>query len=114
MKSAAWKRKIIEQMKESGTYREQFDLPISDLATLLELRDAALQQYVTDGSAPIFTHESDRGAQNPKINPALLLWHELEKTAIGLYKDLGLNPRSLKSIDENSLTQWQPLTVPKE
>lgn len=110
MKADAWKKRIISQMEGSGIYRESFNMVVNDLATVLELRDAALQQYRTEGSIPVYVHTSDRGAENPRQNPSLLLWLELQKTAIGLYKDMGLSPRSLKSIDEASMEQWEPLT----
>lgn len=85
---------------EIDTYHESFDSVIETLADILEKRDQAADAY--DGN-PIITHTNSHGEANGMKNPALMLWDELNKTALAYWRDLGLTPKGLKAIDEQAM-----------
>ena len=98
MKRGAWKNKITQACKEAGTYQECFDLAIKSLAEILEKRDAALEAYKESGAEPVIVHTNKGGATNMVKNPALVLWDDLNKSALAYWRDLGLTPAGLKKI----------------
>lgn len=103
MKANTWKNKIISAAKAAGTYEPCFDEPIKTLACILERRDEAEAQYMESGGKPIIEYTNARGATNGAKNPALVLWDELNKSALAYWRDLGLTPAGLKKINENLL-----------
>lgn len=103
MKKATWKNKIKRACEEAGTYRPCFDQVIDTLAGILEKRDDAEEIYVRLGSQPIVKHTNKFGATNVTKNPALILWDDLNKSALSYWRDLGLTPAGLKKIDEAAL-----------
>ena len=105
MIEAEWRRKIVEQMKKVGTYRDAFDHGIDALAKTLEIRDAVFDEYVSTGAHPTIKKTSDRGAVNKGINPLLRAWRELNGDALAYWRDLGLTPAGLKRIDEKAMKQ---------
>ena len=103
MKKATWRKKIKEYCEMAGTYRPFFDSIIDTLAEILEKRDEAGEQYKKAGSRPIVEYTNKGGATNPTKNPALVLWDDLNKSALAYWRDLGLTPAGLKKIDESAL-----------
>lgn len=97
-KKGAWKKKITKACESAGTYEPYFDEAIKALAEVLEKRDAAEQEYKGLGSKPIIEHTNKSGATNLTKNPALVLWDELNKTALSYWRDLGLTPSGYKKI----------------
>lgn len=98
MKSSTWKSRIKKACKEAGTYEPCFDNVIKTLAEILEKRDEAAEQYAALGSQPIISYTNKGGATNPTKNPALVLWDDLNKSALAYWRDLGLTPAGLKKI----------------
>ena len=103
MKKATWKKRIEEQMKLAGTYREHFVPVIDALAAILEERDRTREAFIAGGSEPLVEVVSDRGAVNMRKNPLLELWIALNKDALTYWRDLGLTPAGLKKIDETAM-----------
>lgn len=95
-----WRRKIKQACIETGTYKKAFDSVIDTLAEILEKRDQTLAVY---NGEPIILHTNSHGETNGMKNPALMLWDELNKTALTYWRDLGLTPKGLKAIDEQAL-----------
>lgn len=100
MRKGAWKKRIKNACELAGTYRPFFDETIETLATILEKRDEAQKAYKDSGSLPIVTHTNKAGATNYIKNPALVLWDDLNKSALAYWRDFGLTPAGLKKIDE--------------
>lgn len=99
-----YKKKIKDACIEAGTYRPFFDSSISVLAEILDKRDQALRQYETEfDSQPVITYTNKAGATNPVKNPALVMWNDLNSTALTYWRELGLTPAGLKKIDEQSM-----------
>lgn len=100
MTKQKWKSRIKKACVEVETYKKSFDGVIDALADILEKRDQALEQY--DGN-PIISHTNSHGETNRMKSPALMLWDELNKTALSYWRDLGLTPKGLKAINEEAM-----------
>ena len=103
MTKLGWKKLIIQKMNVAGTYDEVFDPVIETLVDILVEGDRLYKQYTKEGSHPLVTVVSDRGAENQRKNPLLSSWQELNRDALAYWRDLGLTPAGLKKIDENAL-----------
>ncbi|MCI8374850.1 MAG: P27 family phage terminase small subunit [Lachnospiraceae bacterium] len=103
MKKSSWVKKIKKACEEAGTYRPYFDHTILTLAEILEKRDDAAQAYKDYGSIPLIEYTNKGGATNLVKNPAIILWDDLNKSALAYWRDLGLTPAGLKKIDEKAM-----------
>lgn len=113
MKKGAWKNRIIQACKSAGTYEECFDHVIVTLAEILEKRDEAAKAYKESGSQPIVNYTNKGGATNQTKNPALVLWDELNKSALAYWRDLGLTPAGLKKIKGDAAEEKQESALAK-
>lgn len=95
MTSKQWNNKIKRAMKENEIYRKTFDNTIKILSEILAERDAVMEKY--DG-VPVIMHTNSHGATNPVKNQHLVMWNELNKTALSYIKELGLTPAGLKKL----------------
>lgn len=98
MKRGAWKNRIMKACRQAGTYEPYFDQTIKVLAEILEKRDEAEEEYKRLGSMPVIKHTNKAGKTNIVKNPALVVWDELNKSALAYWRDLGLTPAGLKKI----------------
>jgi hypothetical protein len=103
LKKESWKRKIIDSCRQAGTYQPCFDTVIDTLALILERRDDANEQFVKSGGKPVIAYTNKGGATNPAKHPALIVWDDLNKTALQYWRDLGLTPSGLKRINEQAM-----------
>lgn len=98
MTAAAWKRKIQEQIKAVGTYRPAFASVIDALSKILEQRDRAYEQFLSEGGAFCIVTQTGK-----KKNPLMQTWTDLNTLALSYWRDLGLTPSGLKKIDEAAM-----------
>lgn len=105
MEKKKWKTKIKSACKKAGTYQPFFDSVIESLAGILEKRDEAEEEYLKMGASPIIEYTNKGGSTNPTKNPALVLWDELNKSALAYWRDLGLTPAGLKKLNEDGLKE---------
>lgn len=98
MKKGAWKNRIVKACKEAGTYEPYFDQTIKVLAEILEKRDEAEAEYQRLDRMPVIKHTNKAGATNITKNPALVIWDDLNKSALAYWRDLGLTPAGLRKI----------------
>lgn len=105
MKKETWRGKIRKACTEAGTYRPFFDPVIDTLAAILEKRDEVEKAYREGGEGPIVTYINKAGAANKTKNPAIVLWDDLNKSAVLYWRDLGLTPAGLKKIDESAMAK---------
>lgn len=103
MKRGAWKRKIREACEGAGTYRTYFEDVIDTLARILEERDEAWKLFKDSGGQTIVAHTNKGGSTYLEKNPALVIVDDLNRTALTYWRDLGLTPKGLKSIDEKAM-----------
>lgn len=118
MKRKQWKKTIIDQMKKIDTdYIASFETTINVLSEILEERDNVYEAYQADGSRPVIIFKTDRGQENPKPNPLLKQWEDLNTSALHYLRELGITPAGLRKlqgqipkrseIDTSWLTQLQ-------
>lgn len=93
-----WKKLITESCKAAGTYMEWCDSVIDSLAEILMLRDEAGDQYKKLGGQPIVKYTNKGGNTNPTKNPTLVMWNDLNSSALAYWRELGLTPSSYKKM----------------
>jgi hypothetical protein len=93
-----WKAQIESQIKVDPTYIPSFKTSIIILSEILEERDRVHEEYMNSGAHPVIEFTSDRGAKNPKPNPLLRQWNELNTTALAYMRDLGITPAGLRKL----------------
>ena len=103
MKKEAWKKRIKKACQEAGTYRDYFDSIITSLAEILETRDQVGKYYKDSGALPIVERTNKGGYTNVEKNPVLVVYDDMNNTAMTYWKELGLTPKSLKVIDEKAM-----------
>ena len=103
MDAKKWKTKITSQCKEVGTFRNAFFPAIETLAQVLAQRDATREEFEESGGASVIEYTNKFGATNYTKNPLLVLWDDLNRSALSYWRDLGLTPAGLKKIDEAAL-----------
>lgn len=94
-----WKRKIKQACEEAGTYQPFFDNVINTLASIMEIRDATVEQYAASGGNPVVAHTNKGGHTNIVKNPALAIINEQNQQALAYWRDLGLTPAGFKRLD---------------
>lgn len=105
MKKDEWKKKIIKDSEEAGTYRPFFDSVIDTLAGIMETRDNAQEQYDLSGGQTIVTHTNKGGATNIVKNPALVVLMDCNAQALSYWRDLGLTPAGLKKLNAEAIKE---------
>lgn len=98
MTKAAWKKKIKTDCIAAGTYEAWCDSIIDTLASILEKRDTAEEQFKQYKSLPVITHTNKAGAVNPVKNPILVIWNDLNTSALQYWRDLGLTPSAFRKL----------------
>lgn len=100
MTAKNWKKRIVENAKSIGTYRDEFDDTITMLSEILDRRDKIKKQFTDEGEIFLVKKVSDRGAVNYSKNPLLTTLENCEAQALTFWREIGLTPRGLKQIDE--------------
>ena len=98
MDKSKWKKRITKQIKIEHDYIASFQTTIEILAEILEERDRVYKAYIEDGAQPTIIFTTDRGQKNPKPNPLLTQWQDLNVTALQYLRDLGLSPAGLRKL----------------
>ena len=93
-----WIEELTSQIKFDADYIPSFQTAIHILAEILEERDRVYEEYLKDGARPVINFTSDRGAVNPKQNPLLKQWQELNTSALSYLRDLGITPAGLRKL----------------
>lgn len=101
--SRTWRTRIRNASKAAGTYQECFEDVIVTLSDILATRDRAREQYEATGAKPVVAYTNKGGATNIVKNPALVAIMDLDAQALTYWRDLGLTPKGLKAINDESL-----------
>ncbi len=102
MTKGRWVKKIKEACEAAGTYEPYFENAILTLAEILEKRDEAAQMYKEDGERPVIMHINKANQENMTKNPILVVWDDLNKSALAYWRDLGLTPAGLRNITKTA------------
>lgn len=98
MTKKQWENLIKKQLSSLGQQQEAYDSVISTLADILEQRDMVYWRFQEDGAFPVIEHTNKGGNTNITKNPLLVLWDDLNKSALAYWRELGLTPSSYKKI----------------
>lgn len=117
MNRAAYKKKITSTVQSMGTYREEFDIIIDQLALIYEMRDRNLKQWKgTDKDNPypqVLEYTNKAGATNLAKHPCFLNNLQYGEQILKYLKALGLTPTDAKKMnvelekEEDTLAQFQ-------
>lgn len=94
MTKSNWVYRITTDVKDTGNYKASFDKVINTLADILEQRDKIMLEFKNSDQSYVVS-----GRKNPYI----VLWDDLNKTALSYWRELGLTPSSLRKISEAAL-----------
>lgn len=111
MDKKGWKKKIIAHCETNGTYRDAFLPVIETLAATLEQRDKTYKEFQESGGTSVIEYTNKGGSTNMTKNPLLVLWDDLNKSALAYWRDLGLTPAGLKKIDETAMQKKKTFTL---
>ena len=98
MTAKQWKNRINQQLSALGQTEKAYDSVVSTLADILEQRDAVYQDYIDGGCEPVREYTNKGGATNLTKNPLLVLWDDLNKSALAYWRELGMTPSSYKKM----------------
>ena len=93
MKKQEWIEEIKRAAADAGTYKNYFDAVIDTLADILEKRDLAAEQA------------GEKLASGTHRNPLMVIWNDLNKSALAYWKELGLTPAGLKKLNEETFAE---------
>lgn len=106
MNKEEWKKLLIYNCQEVGTFQETFLPVIETLAQILEQRDQVHEQYVKEGSHPTITRHTERsGEKNTAKNPLLMIENDLNAQALAFFRQLGLTPKGLKELTSPTVNE---------
>ena len=108
MSADEYKQIIIDTMKAAKISDEYFSELIKTLAEILEKRDQCMAEYKKKNQ-PVVKHTNKGGNTNVVKNPLLIIWDDLNKTALQYWKELCLTPQSYKkAISERATKLLEP------
>lgn len=105
MTKGTYTKRIINAMKDAGTYQPQFSGVIDTLAGILENRDRAQAQYKEMKFRPVISHTNKSGAVNLVKNPALVIITELNAQALQYWRELGLTSKAYKAMGQGAFNK---------
>ena len=98
MTAKQWEKLIKKQLYRLGQTEEAYHSVVSTLADILEQRDSVYQEYVDGGGEAVREYTNKGGNTNLTKNPLLVLWDDLNKTALAYWRELGMTPSSYKKM----------------
>lgn len=93
-----WKTLILEQMTALGVQKDAYSSAVETLAGILEQRDKTFREFQACGGKSVIQYTNKGGSTNMTKNPLLVLWDELNKSALAYWRELGLTPSSYKKM----------------
>lgn len=108
MTKAKWQKLIWEQLAKLGTTDTAYASVVETLAELLEKRDQVGKTYKKYGSCPVIEYTNKAGATNLTKNPLLVMWDELNKSALAYWRELGLTPGSYRKMSGEGPSREKP------
>lgn len=98
MTKKKYKELIVRHMAALKVQNDAYEPVVDDLASILEQRDKVFAEYKKSGGEAAIYYTNKGGATNMSKNPLLILWDELNKTALAYWRELGLTPSSYKKM----------------
>lgn len=98
MSKKKWKNLINRQLTALGLRNNAYESTVESLAAILEQRDKTFDEFQESGGKSVIEYTNKGGATNMTKNPLLVLWDDLNKTALAYWRELGLTPSSYKRL----------------
>lgn len=98
MNKKKWKNLINKQLTSLGLRNDAYGSTVDSLAAILEQRDKTYKEFQESGGKSAIEYTNKGGSTNMTKNPLLVLWDELNKTALAYWRELGLTPSSYKKL----------------
>ena len=98
MTKGRWKTLIHSQLSLLGTDTEAYESVIETLAGILEQRDKTFKEFRDSGGKSVVEYTNKNGSTNKTKNPLLVLWDDLNKSALAYWRELGLTPSGYKKL----------------
>lgn len=103
MTAEQYKKKIIKQMKNVGTYKADFSIIIEAYSKLLADYETSIEKFESSGGSIIIKHTNKAKETNLVKNPFYLAIETMRLQILKYSNELGLSPAGLKKINEKSL-----------
>ncbi len=98
MSKIKWKNLINKQLSALGLQNDAYDSTVESLAMILEQRDKTFEEFQESGGKSVIEYTNKGGSTNMTKNPILVMWDELNKTALAYWRELGMTPSSYKKL----------------
>lgn len=98
MSKTKWKNLINKQLSALGLQNDAYESSVESLAAILEQRDKTYDEFQQSGGKSVIKYTNKGGSTNMTKNPLLVLWDDLNKTALAYWRELGLTPSSYKKL----------------
>mgnify|MGYP005770416401 FL=1 len=98
MSKTKWKNLIKKQLTALGLQNDAYGSTVESLAAILEQRDKTFEEFQQNGGKSVIEYTNKGGSTNMTKNPLLVLWDDLNKTALAYWRELGLTPSSYKKL----------------
>lgn len=106
--SKKWAALIKSQLKMLGVSEPAYESVISTLADILEQRDKTKDEFIKSGGKSVIEYTNKGGSTNMTKNPLLVLWDDLNKSALAYWRELGLTPSSYKKMTGDAPKKEKP------
>lgn len=103
-----WKNLILEQLAALGTREPAYDMVVESLAGILEQRDKTKAEFKASGGQSVIYHTNQGGSTNMTKNPLLVLWDDLNRSALAYWRELGMTPASYKKMTGDAPKKAKP------
>lgn len=98
MTKSKWKTLILGQMTALHMQNDAYNSAVETLASILEQRDKTAKEFKDSGGKSVIEYTNKGGSTNMTKNPLLVLWDDLNKSALAYWRELGLTPSSYKKM----------------
>lgn len=100
-----WKSLILAQMAALHVQNDAYISVVEALAGILEQRDKTFREFKDSGGRSVIEYTNKGGSTNMTKNPLLVLWDDLNKSALAYWRELGMTPSSFKKMTGGTLVE---------
>lgn len=100
-----WKSLILAQMAALHVQNNAYISVVEALAGILEQRDKTFREFKDSGGRSVIEYTNKGGSTNMTKNPLLVLWDDLNKSALAYWRELGMTPSSFKKMTGGTLVE---------
>lgn len=105
MTKSKWKSLILAQMAALHVQNDAYVSVVETLAGILEQRDKTFGEFKKSGGKSVIEYTNKGGSTNMTKNPLLVLWDDLNKSALAYWRELGMTPSSFKKMTGGTLVE---------